>query len=246
MPHATGDRDVLQSLHNHAAGIVVNIVATAAQIYLGPLYYKMPYYTFILTGEGWVQELLDGHPCQIKTELSMQQHVFQSLVQALVSSGLRPSKHILNEEQVAIFLYGSVTGLSIRHLGKWFQHSNDTISHYYQVVLQHLSSSPFYPKYVHLPLVGSPPPIEIQSNLKFFPFFEGAIGAMDGMHISCCPSAAKPELSCNHKGWMSQNCLACCSFDMLFQYMLSRWDGSAADAAIFNNVQQSDLRVPDG
>ena len=89
------------------------------------------------------------------------------------------------------------------------------------------------------------PPIEIQSNLKFFPFFKGAIGAMDGTHISCCPSAAKQELSCNHKGWMSQNCLACCSFDMLFQYMLSRWDGSAADAVIFNNAWQSDLRVPD-
>ena len=131
MPCATGNRDVLQSLCNCAAGIVVNIVATAAQIYSGPLYYKMPYHTFILAGEGWVQELLDGHPCQIKTELGMQWHVFWSLVQALVDSGLRPSKHISNEEQVAIFLYKSVTGLSIQHLGEWFQHSNDTILHYY-------------------------------------------------------------------------------------------------------------------
>ena len=246
MPRTTDHRNVLRSLRNRAAGIVVNIVAAAAEIYSRPLYFKIPSHTSILTGEGWVQELLDGHPLRIKTELGRRRHVFRSLVQALVDSGLRPSKHISNEEQVAIFLYGSVTGLSVCHLGERFQHSNGTISCYFQAVLRTLSSSPFYPKYVHLPLVGSPPPMEIQSNPKFFPYFEDAIGATDATHITCCPSAAERQLSRNRKGWMSQNCLACCSFDLRFQYMLSGWDGSAADAVIFNNARQSDLRVPDG
>jgi hypothetical protein len=34
------------------------------------------------------------------------------------------------EEQLAIFLYACVTGLSVRHLGEHFQRSNDTISKY--------------------------------------------------------------------------------------------------------------------
>lgn len=77
-----------------------------------------------------MQELMDGHPDRIKTELGMRLHVFKNLVTALRACGLRTSKLLSSEEQVAIFLYGSVTALSIRHLGERFQHSNDTISRY--------------------------------------------------------------------------------------------------------------------
>ena len=231
---------------NCVAGLIIYIIAAAAQIYFEPIYFKIPYHTSILMGEGWVQELLDGHPLRIKTELGMQRHVFCKFVRALVHCGLKLSKHISNEEQVAIFLYASITGLSIRHLGERFQRSNSTIARYFCRVLTTLSSSPFYNKYVHLPTETSPTPTEIQTNPKFFPYFEGALGATDCSHINCCPSANKRVLSRNRKGYLSQNCLACCLFDLLFQYMLSGWDGSAADAAIFNNARQSDLRIPDG
>lgn len=176
----------------------------------------------------------------------MRRDVFIHFVQSLVLSGLKPGRFVSYEEQTAIFLHACVTGLSTRHLGERFQRSNDTISHYFRAVLCILSSSLFYGKYVCLPLATSPIPAEIQSNPKFFPFFEGAIGAIDGTHIACYPSVPDQDLSCNQKGWFSQNCLACCSFDMQFQYILSGWDGSAADAAIFNDARQSDLRVPPG
>jgi hypothetical protein len=55
-------------------------------------------------------------------------HVFRNLITVLKTCGLTPSKHISCEEQLGIFLYTSVTGLSIRRLGEHFQHSNDTIS----------------------------------------------------------------------------------------------------------------------
>ena len=38
------------------------------------------------------------------------------------------SKFVTLEEQLAIFLYCSVTYLTVRHLGEWFQRSNDTIT----------------------------------------------------------------------------------------------------------------------
>jgi hypothetical protein len=63
------------------------------------------------------------HPNHIKTELRMCLHVFKNLYSVLQTCGLKLSKHILCEEQLAIFLYSSVTGLSIQHLGKQFQHT---------------------------------------------------------------------------------------------------------------------------
>ena len=38
------------------------------------------------------------------------------------------SQFVLVEEQLAIFLYASVTGLTVQHLGERFQISNDTMS----------------------------------------------------------------------------------------------------------------------
>jgi transposase len=45
------------------------------------------------------------------------------------------TKYVTLEEQLAIFLYTSVTGLSIRHVGERFQRANGTIS---KCVLQSL------------------------------------------------------------------------------------------------------------
>ena len=42
------------------------------------------------------------------------------------------------------------------------------------------------------------------------------------------------------------NCLACCSQDMLFQYMLSGWEGSMDDAALFIDARLHDLAIPPG
>ena len=92
-----------------------------------PLYANLVYHTSILTGQGWVLELLNGHPEWMHTELGMCVPVFCQLVLELREIGLGPSKHISLEEQLAIFLYASVTGLSVQHLGEHFQHSNETI-----------------------------------------------------------------------------------------------------------------------
>jgi hypothetical protein len=40
-----------------------------------------------------------------------------------------------------------------------------------------------------------------------------------------------------------QNFLACCTFDLRFQYVLSGWDGSAPDAAVYDDACQTDLTV---
>ncbi|KAF9473466.1 hypothetical protein BDN70DRAFT_770596, partial [Pholiota conissans] len=92
-----------------------------------------------------------------------------------------------------------VTGLSIRHVGERFQHANATISSSFRRVLYALSSAPFYTTYVQLPSIDDPIPPEIATNPKFFPFFQDAIGAIDGTHINCCPGLEERQFARDRK-----------------------------------------------
>lgn len=111
-----------------AAAVVIHSAAAATAIYASTLLDRTDYHTSALTGEAWVQELLHGHPERMKTELGMRVPVFKALVAALRASGQGDGRRITIEEQVAIFLYAAVTGLSIRHIGERFQRANGTIS----------------------------------------------------------------------------------------------------------------------
>ncbi|KAJ7098908.1 hypothetical protein C8R44DRAFT_577451, partial [Mycena epipterygia] len=82
------------------------MIHLAVVLYASPLYWKQEYHTSALSGRGWVNELLVGHPKRIKTELGMRLHVFIALVAQLQGlCGLANSKNVTLEEQVAIFLY---------------------------------------------------------------------------------------------------------------------------------------------
>jgi hypothetical protein len=102
----------------------------AALIYGAPLYNKTPYHTSALTGADWVRELLNGHPERIRNELGVHKHIFRGLITALEQAGISSSKHVYLEEQLAIFLYTCVTGLSLCHVSEQFQRANDTTSKY--------------------------------------------------------------------------------------------------------------------
>jgi len=64
--------------------------------------------------------LLHGHPERIRTELRVHKEVFHALITELKLMGHGDSKYVMLEEQLAIFLYTSVTGLSIRLLERDF------------------------------------------------------------------------------------------------------------------------------
>jgi len=110
--------------------LFINIILTALTGILQDESTRMrePYHTSALTGKAWVMELVAGHPNCIRCELGVSREVFMELVQELRQLGHRNSKYVSLEEQLAIFLYMSVTGLTIRHVGEHFQRSNETIS----------------------------------------------------------------------------------------------------------------------
>jgi hypothetical protein len=86
-----------------------------------------PYHTSILSGEAWVQELLTGYPMWIRNELGVNRQTFFTLVQTLQDIGIQSSHYVTIEEQVSIFLYTVITGLSSTHVGECFQWSPGTI-----------------------------------------------------------------------------------------------------------------------
>ena len=96
----------------------MSIILTATASPLTSMYTQEPYHTSILTGEGWVMELLAGHPERIHCELGVTVQVFEAMIRELWDMGYENSKHVSLEEQLAIFLYACVTGLTIRHLGE--------------------------------------------------------------------------------------------------------------------------------
>jgi len=114
----------------------------AALAYGLPLYDKTSYHTSALTGAGWVHELLNGHPERIRNELGVHKHVFLGLVTALEQHGVTSSRHVYIEEQLAIFLYTCVTGLSLRHVSERFQRANETTSKYVLYFITDSQSGP--------------------------------------------------------------------------------------------------------
>lgn len=105
------------------------------------------------------------------------------------------------------------------------------------------SSPPFYTKYVQFP-TGEVIPENIRRNPKFWPYFRNAIGAIDGSHIPIAPPAHLRGKYRNRKGFLSQNALFICGFDLKFTYALTGWEGSATDARVFDDALSNGLRIP--
>jgi hypothetical protein len=69
---------------------------------------------------------------------------------------------------------------------------------------------------------------------------------MDGSHINAAPDARHQAIFQNCKGFVSQNYLFACNFDMLFIYVLMGWERSATDAQIYQDTCSKGLKVSDG
>ena len=75
------------------------------------------------------------------------------------------------------------------------------------------SSPPLYTDFVRLPKVGDPVPDYILDDPKLFPFFEDALGAIDGSHLNTF-AASDQDALCDHNGTLTTNALAICNFTM--------------------------------
>jgi hypothetical protein len=112
-----------------AAGLSLIIAGGASAVCGASRFDKTAKHTSKLSGQDWVTELLQGHDGRFYDELGLHKHVFSRLLTVLGRlAGLRDTKYVLAEEQLAIFLHFVHRGLSNRALQERFQRSADTIT----------------------------------------------------------------------------------------------------------------------
>jgi hypothetical protein len=113
-------------------------------------------------------------------------------------------------------------------------------------VLNCLVSKRFYERWIKFPTASTPPAAYMPADTRYNPYFLPCIGAIDGTHIKAqIPQHAHARYR-NRKGFTSINVLAACNFDLEFIYVLSGWEGSAADSAIYHNALGTNLQIPQG
>lgn len=120
------------SLHRKKLALIASSLAGHVVLqYANPLFNKTPMHTSMLTGEGRMKELFEGHPGTFYNEFGMSKHVFIRLVQELHQyTPFNDSKHVFMTEQLGIFLWMCRRGASVRDTMYHFQHSPDTIHKY--------------------------------------------------------------------------------------------------------------------
>jgi len=124
----TDEEEEEEELIIQAAAIAATAAGLCIMEYAWTYYDKRPYHDSAFSGLDWVLELLSGHPERIRKELGVHKHVFHALIHTLKAAGYQRSKHVTLEEQLAIFLYTCVTGLSLVHVSERFQRAPDTTS----------------------------------------------------------------------------------------------------------------------
>lgn len=95
------------------AGIILLASARDSILLYALRFNKVPQHTSILSGRGWIDELISGHDGQFYNEMGINKHVFRALLYVLrKDANLGDTRHVSCEEQLAIFLHYAHRGLS--------------------------------------------------------------------------------------------------------------------------------------
>ncbi|MCL7039415.1 hypothetical protein MKW94_017860, partial [Papaver nudicaule] len=193
-------------------------------------YIKTPMMTSVLSGREFILELLNGHPRRMYNLMRMDPSTFKLLCSTLRTKDfLQDDKFVSVEEAVGMFLATVSQSMRNRVIAEMFQHSNETVYRHFKKVLKALCRLGC--------LIIKPPnmdeiPPEISTNPKFYPWFVDCIGAIDGTHISACVPACKQIPFRGRKVQITQNIMCACSFDMLFTFVYTGWEGTTNDARV--------------
>ncbi|PKA61560.1 hypothetical protein AXF42_Ash018848 [Apostasia shenzhenica] len=202
-------------------------------------------YNCSYSGHQYIHDLLEGYPDCAVDNLCMSAHIFLRLRNLLISRGVIENSHnITAAEQLAIFLCVITHSCSLRSIIEFFQHSLETTSRYFNLILDGLFC--LEREYLNIPNVeyigDSSSDAITTSNI-----FKDAIGAIDGTHISAIISSTMHERFINRKGSMSQNVMMAVGFDSMIHFVVAGWGGSAADSIVLRwALENTDFFVPNG
>ncbi|KAK4269919.1 hypothetical protein QN277_023015 [Acacia crassicarpa] len=175
-------------------------------------------------------------------QIRMYRATFDKLCHMLDTiGGLRATRHMLVDEQVAMFLHILAHHVKNRVIQFEFGRSGETISRYFKLVLNatiRLQSL----------LLKKPEAIPEDSNDHRWKWFKGCLGALDGTHIRVQVPAAHKGRYRNRKGDITTNVLRVCSPDGQFIFVFPGWEDSATDGRVLRDAttRPHGLQVPLG
>ncbi|PPD75345.1 hypothetical protein GOBAR_DD27733 [Gossypium barbadense] len=136
--------------------------------------------------------------------------------------GLKSSRFMLVDEQVAMFLHIISHHLKNRVIKHHFRRSGETVSRAFHSVLNAVIR-------LQDVLFKKPEPITVDSSDTRWKWFKNCLGVLDGTHIKIrVPTIDKPRYR-TRKGDIATNMLGVCTPEMQFVYVLPGWEGSVAD-----------------
>ncbi|KAE8250713.1 hypothetical protein A4X13_0g4463 [Tilletia indica] len=97
-----------------------------------------------------------------------------------------------------------------------------------------------------MPAADALVPDRIKNDPKVKSAFKDVVGALDGTHLPAHPPTRDRARFRDRKGNLSFNVMAGCSFDLLFQFVIAEWEGSAADGYVLGRAMQTTLKIPEG
>ncbi|PPD83716.1 hypothetical protein GOBAR_DD19343 [Gossypium barbadense] len=155
--------------------------------------------------------------------------------------GLKSSRFMLVDEQVAMFLHIISHHLKNRVIKHHFRRSGETVSRAFHSVLNAVIR-------LQDVLFKKPEPITADSSDTRWKWFKNCLGALDGTHIKIrVPTVDKPRYR-TRKGDIATNMLGVCTPEMQFVYVLPSWEGSVANGRVLRDAinRRHGLKVPHG
>ncbi|XP_019096678.1 PREDICTED: putative nuclease HARBI1 isoform X1 [Camelina sativa] len=171
--------------------------------------------------------------------------VFRALCDKLqMSYGLQPTMNVSIEEGVAMFLRICGHNEVQRDVGFRFGRTQETVQRKFFEVLR--ATELLACDYIKTPTRQELRriPERLQMDRRYWPYFSGFVGAMDGVHVCV---KVKPELQgmyWNRHDRTSFNIMGICDLNMLFTYVWNGAPGSCHDTAVLTMAQDSDAEFP--
>ncbi|CAH9059540.1 unnamed protein product [Cuscuta europaea] len=168
--------------------------------------------------EGYFKRLVNGPESNCISQLRMSHAAFFKLCDMLVTKGgLRPTRHLIVEEQVAIFLLVLSHHHKNRTLILDFQRSGRTISKCFSTVIHAVLQ-------LHSTLYAKPQPITMECEDDRWRTFQNCVGALDGTYIDVHASPNDHNRFRSRKGRIATNVLYVCNPQMEFIYVFPGWE----------------------
>lgn len=150
----------------------VCLLLRTAEYYHDTYLVKTPCMDSYQTGNRWIMELLRGHASRCYRMFRMEKDVFIRLCNDLHDNyGLRGSKNICHSEILGMFVHMLGHGVGNRLAQERFQHSGETVSRYFGIVLDSVCRmamdiiKPLDPKFNDIPE-------EISRDTRYMPHFK--------------------------------------------------------------------------